>query len=82
LLTQKALKRGSYTSIAQLRAAILAYVDAHNERHAPFTWVKTADEILDNMPRFGLRVQQVHGQCAHINALDASAPLRWSVRHP
>lgn len=62
LLTENALKRGSHTSIAQLRTAIFAYVDAHNERHAPFTWVKTADEILDSMRRFGLRVQQVHGQ--------------------
>src|SRR5687767_15150772 len=47
LLTEKALKRGSHTSIAQLRAAILAYVDAHNDRGTPFRWVKTADEILD-----------------------------------
>jgi transposase len=62
LLTAKALKRGSHTSIPQLRAAILAYVDAHNERGVPFKWVKTADEILDKMRRFGLRVQQVHGQ--------------------
>jgi transposase/transposase-like protein len=62
LLTEKALKRGSHTSIPQLRAAILAYVDAHNDRGTPFKWVKTADEILDNMRRFGLRVQQVHGQ--------------------
>jgi hypothetical protein len=62
LLTEQALKRGSHTSIAQLRAAILAYVEAHNERHTPFKWVKTADEILDNMRRFGLRVEQVHGQ--------------------
>lgn len=62
LLTEKALKRGSHTSIAQLRAAILAYVDAHNDRGTPFKWVKTADEILDSMRRFGLRVQQVHGQ--------------------
>jgi transposase len=62
LLTEKALKRGSHTSIAQLRAAILAYVDAHNKRDTPFKWVKTAAEILDSMRRFGLRVQQVHGQ--------------------
>jgi transposase len=62
LLTEKALKRGSHTSIAQLRTAILAYVDAHNDRGTPFKWVKTADEILDNMRRFGLRVQQVSGQ--------------------
>src|SRR5215213_8175516 len=62
LLTEKALKRGSHTSIAQLRAAILAYVAAHNERDTPFKWVKSADEILDSMRRLGLRVQQVHGQ--------------------
>jgi transposase/transposase-like protein len=62
LLTEKALRRGSHTSITQLRAAILAYVDAHNDRGTPFRWVKTADEILDSMRRFGLRVQQVHGQ--------------------
>src|SRR5215216_3648419 len=62
LLTEKALKRGSHTSMVQLRAAILAYVDAHNERDTPFRWVKTADEILDSMRRFGVRVQQVHGR--------------------
>ena len=62
LLTAKALKRGSHTSIPQLRDAILAYVEAHNERGLPFKWVKTADEILDKMRRFALRVQQVHGQ--------------------
>lgn len=60
LLTEKALKRGSHTGIPQLRAASLAYVDAHNERGAPFTWVMTADEILDRMRRCGLRMQQVH----------------------
>jgi hypothetical protein len=38
LLTEKALKRGSHTSIAQLRAAILAYIDARNDRGTPFTW--------------------------------------------
>jgi len=62
LLTEKALKRGSHTSIAQLRTAILAYVAAHNDRGTPFTWVKTADEILDSMRRFGVRVQQMHSQ--------------------
>ena len=61
LLTEKALKRGSHTSLPQLREAILAYVDAHNEKGKPFTWTKTADEILDKMRRFGIRTLQVHG---------------------
>jgi len=62
LLTEEALKRGSHTSIPELRAAILAYVEAHNEESKPFKWTKTADEILEKMRRFGLRTQQVHGQ--------------------
>jgi transposase len=62
LLTEKALRRGSHTSVPQLRAAILAFVDAHNEKGKPFKWTKTADEILDKMRRFGLRTQQVHAQ--------------------
>jgi transposase len=61
LLTAEALRRGSHTSIPQLRAAIAAYVEAHNEAGKPFKWTKTADEILDKMRRFGLRTQKAHG---------------------
>jgi transposase len=62
LLTEQALKRGSHCSVPELRAAILEYVDAHNENGKPFKWSKTADEILEKMRRFGLRTQQVHGE--------------------
>jgi transposase len=60
LLTEEALRRGSHTSIPQLREAILAYVEAHNQEGKSFKWTKTADEILDKMRRFGLRTQQAH----------------------
>jgi transposase len=62
LLTEQALRRGSHTSIPQLRAAILEYVEAHNENGKPFKWTKTADAILEKLRRFGLRTQQVHGE--------------------
>jgi len=61
LLTERALRRGSHTSVPQLREAILAYVAAHNDNPKPFCWTKTADEILDKMRRFGTRTLQVHG---------------------
>lgn len=60
LLTEHALKRGSHTSIPQLRAAILEYVEAHNEDCKPFKWTKTADEILDKIRRFASRTLKVH----------------------
>lgn len=62
LLTEESLKRGSHTSIPQLRQAILDYVDVHNEEGKPFKWTKTADQILEKMRRFGLRTQKVHGE--------------------
>lgn len=62
MLTEKALRRGSHTSVAALREAILAYVAAHNEKGKPFAWTKTANDILDKMRRFGLRTQQGHAQ--------------------
>ena len=61
LLTEDALKRGSHTSIPQLRAAIMDYVEVHNEDGQPFVWTKTADEILDKVMAFGKRTLQVHG---------------------
>jgi len=61
LLTDEALRRGSHTSIPQLRAAIVAYVEAHNAEEKPFKWTKSADEIIEKLRRFGTRTQKVHG---------------------
>lgn len=61
LLTQEALKRGSHTSIPQLRNAIYEYVDVHNTEGEPFRWTKTADQVLQSVKRFGQRTVQVHG---------------------
>ena len=61
LLTEEALRRGSHTSIPQLRQAILEYIEVHNEEGKPFMWSKTADEILDKVREFGERTLKVHG---------------------
>lgn len=60
LLHEEALTRASHTNIPELRAAILKYVEAHNEEKKPFKWTKTADQILDKVREFGLRILQVH----------------------
>jgi transposase len=46
IITRQAIRRGSYASVGQLVAAIRAFIDGWNERCHPFTWTKTADEIL------------------------------------
>ena len=60
LLTQQALRRGSHNSVPELRAAIVAFIEANNETPKPFRWTKTADEILDSMRRFATRTLATH----------------------
>jgi len=46
IITRQAIRRGTFTSVADLTAAIETYIDGWNERAHPFTWTKTADQIL------------------------------------
>jgi transposase len=46
IITRQAIRRGTFTSVADLTAAIETYVDGWNENASPFTWTKTADELL------------------------------------
>ncbi len=55
LLTERALKRGVFRSVAELEKAIKAYIDATNADPKPFRWTKTADDILASIQRFCLR---------------------------
>ena len=61
MLTNRALKRGSHRSTIALERAIYEFLDAHNEDPQPFTWVKTADAILESIARFAHRTIAVHG---------------------
>jgi transposase len=51
IITRQAIRRGTFTSVKDLIAAIEIYIDAWNERCQPFTWTKTADEIIPKATR-------------------------------
>ncbi len=53
IITRQAIRRGSFTSVPQLIAKIEAFIDGWNDRR-PFTWTKTADELLPHA-RLGKR---------------------------
>jgi transposase len=55
LLTQRQIKRGAHKSVASLKAAIIEFLDAHNEEAKPFVWTKSADDILASIARFASR---------------------------
>jgi transposase len=60
LLTERQLKRGSHTSIVQLRKAIEEFIAVTNDNPRPFKWVKSADEILGRIARFAQRTNKAH----------------------
>lgn len=59
-LTEEALRRGSHTSIPQLRKAILDYIDTHDKDPRPFKRRKSADDILQSIQRPVERTLRVH----------------------
>ena len=50
-ITRKRIRRGTFTSVADLEAAILDYLNRHNAAPKPFVWTKTAEVILEKERR-------------------------------
>ena len=46
IITRQAIRRGTFTSVKDLIAAIETFIDGWNERCEPFVWTKTADQII------------------------------------
>jgi transposase-like protein/transposase len=56
LLTDKLIRRGVHTSVKALEDDITAWIDTWNENPRPFTWTKTADEILNSLADYLTKV--------------------------
>jgi hypothetical protein len=50
-LTDKCLRRASFTSTDQLTESIMNYIDLTNESPKPFIWTATAEAILKKVTR-------------------------------
>lgn len=60
LLTQRQIRRGSHSSVGQLKTAIREFLEASNEHPKPFVWTKSADTILANIARFASATVKAH----------------------
>ena len=56
LITDKAIRRGSFRSVRQLIAKIDHFVSHHNQNCRPFVWTATADSILAKIQRICQRI--------------------------
>ncbi len=57
-LTRKRIRRGTFTSVAQLTEAIRGYIDQHNAEPKPFVWTARADQILEKVGRARLALDK------------------------
>ena len=60
LLTDKLIRRGVHTSVKALEDDIRAWIDTWNQNPRPFTWTKTADEILNSLADYLAKVRMSH----------------------
>ena len=60
-ITQKQIRRGAFTSVAELEAAIHDYLDAHNQDPKPFIWTKSAKHILNTEARALAKLRTIKG---------------------
>lgn len=51
-ITLEVIRRGSFISVAQLRAAILEYIEEHNKNASPFRWTATPEKIFEKIEKY------------------------------
>jgi putative transposase len=56
IITQKAIRRGTFSSVKELVTKIQKYVDSYNRYPRPFAWTATADSILAKVQRLCQRI--------------------------
>ena len=61
ILTTRQLKRGSHLSVAELKTAIMEFIDAWNDKPTPFKWTKSAERILANVANYCAATLAAHG---------------------
>lgn len=50
-LTNRAIRRGSFTGVGELVTAIHAFIDAHNSDPKPFVWTASVEAVLEKVNR-------------------------------
>lgn len=58
-LTQKAVRRGAFVSVADLQEAIKAFLQAWNEAPRPFVWTATVEKIMAKVERARQKLEEI-----------------------
>jgi putative transposase len=58
LITQRAIRRGTFKSVKDLVLKIEEYIRNYNRRACPFVWTATADSILEKIRRLSQAISK------------------------
>jgi transposase len=58
-LTDKALRRGSFVSVPDLKQAIDAFLRAWNDNPKPFIWTASVGQIIEKIDRARIKMEQI-----------------------
>ena len=56
IITQKAIRRGSFSSVTELKDKIRHFTDSYNPNARPFMWTATADSIVQKIQRLCIAI--------------------------
>ena len=59
LITEKQIRRGVFSSVADLEEKIMQFIDTHNENPKPFVWTKPVEEIMAKINRARVALSNV-----------------------
>ena len=59
-ITRKRIRRGAFTSVAELKSAIMEYLENRNADPKPFIWTKSAGQILEKVARAKQALESQH----------------------
>lgn len=59
-LTDKRLRRGVFCSVNELKAAVMQFIQSHNQAPAPYIWTKSATDILEKVKRGREKLNKLH----------------------
>src|SRR6266705_3381686 len=58
-LTEKAIRRGSFPSVPDLKQAIAQFMHTWNENPKPFIWTATVEDIIKKLDRARAKLEQI-----------------------
>jgi transposase len=63
IISERWIKRGSHRSTVELEKSIREYLELYNENPKPFSWRKSADQIIDSIARLSDKLNKPANFC-------------------